>query len=83
MLPSGLKNKEIADGYLVRSVVGFWRGHAVGLQAAMTAGSIPVGVIGTFHRYNPSGRTMVLGPTQPLTEMSTRNISYAVKSAGA
>jgi len=25
--------------------------------------------------HNPSGRTMTLGLTQPLTEMSTRNIS--------
>jgi hypothetical protein len=25
-----------------------------------------------FHRHNPSGRTMALGSTQPLTEMSTR-----------
>jgi hypothetical protein len=25
---------------------------------------------------NPSGRTMALGLTQPLTEMSTRNISW-------
>jgi hypothetical protein len=24
----------------------------------------------------PSGRTMALGSTQPLTEMSTRNVSY-------
>jgi len=24
---------------------------------------------------NPSGRTMALGLTQPLTEMSTRNVS--------
>jgi len=38
------------------------------------AGSIPDGVIDIFHRHNPSGRTMVLGSTQPLTEMSTRNI---------
>jgi len=29
-----------------------------------------------FHWYNPSGRTMALGLTQPLTEMSTRNISW-------
>jgi len=36
--------------------------------------SIPDGVIGTFHWHNPSGRTMALGSTQPLTEMSTRNI---------
>ena len=27
-------------------------------------------------RYNPSGRTMALGSTQPLTEMSTRCISW-------
>ena len=38
-------------------------------------GSIPDGVIGIFQRYNPSGRTMALGSTQPLTEMSTRCIS--------
>ena len=36
------------------------------------AGSIPGGVIGNFHWHNPSGRTMVLGLTQPLTEMSKR-----------
>jgi elongation factor P hydroxylase len=47
------------------------------------AGSIPDGVIGIFHWYNPSGRTMALGSTQPLTEMSTRNISWGVKAAGA
>jgi len=35
-------------------------------------GSIPDGVIGIFHCHNPSGRTMALGSTQPLTEMSTR-----------
>jgi hypothetical protein len=39
------------------------------------AGSIPDGVIGIFHWHNPSGRTMVLRLTQPLTEMNTRNIS--------
>jgi len=30
----------------------------------------------------PSGRTMALGSTQPLTEMSTRNISLAGKGGG-
>ena len=30
-----------------------------------------------------SGRTMALESTQPLTEMSTRNISWEVKAAGA
>jgi len=32
---------------------------------------------------NPSNRTMALGSTQPLTEMSTRSISWGVKAAGA
>jgi len=39
------------------------------------AGSIPDYVIRIFHCHNPSGRTMALRLTQPLTEMSTRNIS--------
>jgi hypothetical protein len=38
-------------------------------------GSIPDDVIGIFHWRNPSGHTMALGSTEPLTEMSTRNIS--------
>ena len=40
------------------------------------AGSIPDGVIGIFHWHNPSDRTMALGSTQPLTEMSTRSIFW-------
>ena len=32
-------------------------------------------VIGTFHCLNPSNCTMVLGSTQPLTEMRNRDIS--------
>jgi hypothetical protein len=32
---------------------------------------------------NPSARPMTLGSTQPLAEMSTRNISWGVKEAGA
>jgi hypothetical protein len=47
------------------------------------AGSIPDGVIGIFHWFNPSGRTMTPGSTHPRTEMSTRNISCGVKAAGA
>ena len=38
---------------------------------------------GIFHWHKPSGHTMALGLTQPLTEMSTRNISWRVKAAGA
>ena len=53
------------------------RGGTVGWGAALknrkVAGSIPNGVISIFHWHNPSGRTMALGSTQPLTQMSTRN----------
>jgi hypothetical protein len=37
-------------------------------------GSIPCEVIGFFNRPNPFSRTMTLGSTQPLIEMSTRNL---------
>jgi hypothetical protein len=47
------------------------------------SGSNPDGVIGIFHWHNPSGLTTVLGSTQPVTEMSTRNISFGVKATGA
>ena len=40
------------------------------------AGSIPNGVFGIFRWHNPSDRTTALGSTQPLTEMSTRKISW-------
>jgi hypothetical protein len=30
--------------------------------------------VAIFIKWNPSSRTMVLGSTQPLTEMSTRNL---------
>ena len=43
------------------------------------AGSIPHGVTGFFHWHNPSRRTMALGSTQPLTELSTRNNSWGGK----
>jgi hypothetical protein len=39
------------------------------------AGSIPNFAIRIFHWRNPSGRTLALVLTQPLREMSTRNIS--------
>jgi hypothetical protein len=32
-----------------------------------------------FHWHNPSGSTMALRSTQPLTEMSTRNIFWGQK----
>jgi hypothetical protein len=50
-----------------------WLRHCA--TSRKVAGSIPDDVIGILHWQNPSGRTMALGLTQPLTEMSTRNIS--------
>jgi len=41
------------------------------------------GVIGSFRWHNPSGRTLALGLTQPLTETSARNISWGIKATGA
>jgi len=35
-----------------------------------------------FVLHNPSGRTVALELTQPLTEMNTRNISLGVNAAG-
>ena len=49
------------------------------------AGSIPVGITGIFHWHHPSGRTVALRSSQPLTEMSTRCVSWrgGIKVAGA
>ena len=58
-----------------------WLRHCA--TSRKVAGSIPDGVIGIFQLHNHSGRTMALGSTQPLTEMSTRKISWGVKAAGA
>jgi hypothetical protein len=44
------------------------------LQARIIASSITDEVIGFYNLPNPSSRTVALGSTQPLTEMSTRNL---------
>jgi len=44
-------------------------------------GSIYVGVTGIFHCLNPSGRSMALSSTHPLTEMSTMGVSCSRKIA--
>jgi hypothetical protein len=58
-----------------------WLRHCA--TSRKVAGSIPDDVNGIYHLHNPTGRTMALGLTQPLTEMSTRNISCGVKAAVA
>jgi hypothetical protein len=43
-------------------------------RSRKVAGSIPDDVTEIFNWPNPSSRTVALGSTQPLTEMSTRNL---------
>jgi hypothetical protein len=49
------------------------------LQAGRSRNRISMWWIFFFNLSNPSSRTMALGSTQPLTEMSTRNIPGRVK----
>ena len=53
-----------------------WLRHCA--TSRKVAGSVFDGVIGIFRLLNPSGftRRMALGSTQPVTEMSTRDISW-------
>jgi hypothetical protein len=44
------------------------------LQAGRSLDRIPMRLLDFFQLPNPSSRTMALGSTQPLKEMSTRNI---------
>jgi hypothetical protein len=56
-----------------RAVSEWLRHYATNQQVA---GSIPDGVIGIFQSHNAAGPTMALGSAHPLTEMSTRCISW-------
>ena len=71
--PFGQLILTITDCSSGRALAQWLRHYATNRQVA---GSIPDGVIGIFQSHNPSGRTMFLGSTQPLTEMSTRCISW-------
>jgi hypothetical protein len=53
-----------------------------GIRSRKVAGSIPDEVIRFFNWFNSSSRTMVLGSTQPLIEMSTRNLPGGKGAAG-
>jgi hypothetical protein len=53
-----------------------WGHCATSLKVAV---SIPDEIIGYFSLPNHSSRTMALGSTQPLTDMSTRNLPGGVK----
>jgi H+/Cl- antiporter ClcA len=58
----------------------YWMWHAVAPEVAV---SIPDGVIRIFHWHNPSGRSMVLGSTQPLNTNEYQEHFLGVKAAGA
>ena len=70
--PWAIRRFSCGSNYEMGTAVAYW------LRCCATnredAGSIPDGVIGIFHRHNPSDHTMALGSTQPLTEVSTRGI---------
>jgi hypothetical protein len=64
-------------GLVVAQAVSRWLPTAaapVRVRAACAV-SIPDEVIGSFNGPNPSSLTTALGSTQPLTEMSTRNLA--------
>ena len=69
--------KHVADGHLILAQI---KTAAQWLRCCATTrkvtGSISAGVSGILHSHNPSDRTMALRSTQPLTEMSTRSISW-------
>ena len=50
-----------------------WLQYATNRKVAV---SIFDGVIGIFHLVNPSGSLVALGSNQPLTEVSTKDISW-------
>ena len=72
-LCSGSTNRECLCGRVGTAVAQYLRCCATNRKVT---GSIPDGVIGIFHWHNPSDRAMVLGSTQPPTEMRTRRISW-------
>jgi hypothetical protein len=65
----------------VRGGAGGW---GTATKSRKFAGLIPHGVTGIFQWRNASDRTLTLGLSQPLTEMSTKNLYRGgVKAAGA
>jgi len=66
------------NGYFKEDRGTRWRSLLRHCATSRVVGSIPDGVTD-----NPSGRNMALVSTQPLTEMSTRNISRGIKATGA
>ena len=82
-----LRLETVAVGCELVIIRGYCTAVAQWLRCCSTnrkvAGSIPDGVFGIFHWHNPSDRTMALGSTQPLIEMSAKRYFLGVNAAGA
>jgi hypothetical protein len=74
----GLKYTSYTNTKLWDLTIAAW-----GTTRRKVAGSVPDGIKGIFHWLNFSGHNMSTWPTRPLKEMSTRNIFWRVKAAGA
>ena len=61
--------------------MGYAVAQLVEATSRKVASSFTDGVFGIFLLTYPSGRTIALGSTHPLTEVSTRNISQSVRRA--
>jgi hypothetical protein len=59
---------------------GSWWRHCA--TSRKFASLIPDGFIGIFHWHNNSGQILALELTQPVREMSTRNISWGLRRPG-
>jgi hypothetical protein len=85
VLWSGFKEWRLQNHEIERDII-CWnittQGHAMAYWLRHctiyweVAGSIPDGVTGCFHLQNPSVRTIALGSTQPLFEMSSSSIPW-------
>jgi hypothetical protein len=78
---STLKHKQVLGLFSLISTLTLFLWHCA--TSRNFAGSIPDCVIGIFLWHNPTARNMVLVSTQPLTQMSIRNVYWVVKAAGA
>jgi hypothetical protein len=69
--------------FMIMGCITHARGSVVGWGTMLQTGRSPVQVLDKVDFFNPSNRTMTLGSTQPLTEMSTRNLPGGWKAASA
>jgi hypothetical protein len=71
----GLRDRDIDSTFAAKFGFVVNSGYAVDLRYKPEGRGID-SVNGIFQLFNSSGHTMALRSTQPLTEMSTRNISW-------